>query len=280
MILRHAEQYQNTVPDEEKAIWDLIVNILEKLCLLEAPGGFCKENIENIILQMKEGDVIALLIRRQNAGIVIRRLKDKALFESFEVSPNNESVMSTNGRLICTYPGPAISIPIQIAQDPHFVSELSNFLTQMNFDTIDDAVPTTWKAGSGVSEIRDTIDPRYITELLTGILRGIGQPEEVPRISKRIADDVLWKDALLPWRRSPIWLLIRVALATTLHRSNGHLHLYKSFMAFTMAQILRDSVKAGLESDLLSCMSKKISRRLYKLGSDAPQFMTKVILDV
>ncbi|ESK95832.1 hypothetical protein Moror_12444 [Moniliophthora roreri MCA 2997] len=280
MVLHCAEQYQNTVPDEEKAIWDSIVNMLEKLCLLEVLGGFCKENIENIILQMNEGDVIALLIREQNAGIIIRGLEGRTLFESFEVSPDNESIMSTNGRLICTYPGPAISVPAETARDVHFVSELSNFLTQMNFDPIDDAIPTTWKAGSEVGEIRDTTHPRYITELLTGILRGVGCSEEVPRISKRIADDILWKDALLPWRRSPIWLLIRVSLATTLHRSHGDLRLYKSFMAFTMAQILRGAVSAGLESDLLSCMSKKISRRLYKLGSDAPKFLTEEILDV
>ncbi|KAG1837186.1 hypothetical protein DFJ58DRAFT_846617 [Suillus subalutaceus] len=60
------------------------------------------------------------------------------------------------------------------------------------------------------------LTPRYITELLTGILRGLGSIADVPRIRKRIGDDVLWNNTKLPWRRSPLWLVIRVALQTTL----------------------------------------------------------------
>jgi hypothetical protein len=56
---------------------------------------------------------------------------------------------------------------------------------------------------SQTTEIRDTVYPKLVTEMLTGILRGVGQPAHVSRIHKRTRDDVLWNDALKPWRRSP-----------------------------------------------------------------------------
>ncbi|KAK7056950.1 hypothetical protein VNI00_002668 [Paramarasmius palmivorus] len=279
VIAQCSEQYRERVPDHEKPIWDPIVKMLNTLCALEADDGLTKGKVWNHILQMNVGDVIPLLIRKQNAAIILRKLDNRTLFEFFEVSPTNESVMSTIGKLVCTYPGQAIAVPTKIMQDRQFVFELANFLAQMNMDVMQDAIPTTWKAGTKVNEIRDTIHPRYITELLTGILHGLGDSEQVPVVTKRIADDVLWKNTLLPWRRSPIWLVIRVVLSTSLYRLNSsHTH-YKSFMAFTMAQILRDAVRAGLDSDLLSCMSKKVARRLYKLDTLAPSYLTSEVLD-
>ncbi|ESK82057.1 hypothetical protein Moror_13419 [Moniliophthora roreri MCA 2997] len=280
VILRCAQEYREKVPEEERPRWDPVVKMLDNLCLLESEGGFSKEKVGSCIFRMNIGDVLALLIRKQNAGIVIGRHQDRAVFESFEVSPANEKIMSTQGRLICSYPGPAIAVATKIARDPPFVYELANFLSHMNVDVMDDAIPTTWKAGTKLGEIRDTTHPRYITELLTGILRGVGWPEDVTRISKRIADEVLWKDTLLPWRRSPIWLLIRVSLQTTLSDGHSNHSTYKSFIAFCMARILRDAVHAKFDSDLLSCMNKKVSRRLFKLGSDSHPFLTSEVLDV
>ncbi|KAK7040132.1 hypothetical protein VNI00_009938 [Paramarasmius palmivorus] len=278
-IFECARKYRRFIAEDEQPLWDTVVKMLEGLCTLETAEGFSQEEVQNQMLDLKCDDFLALLIRQQNAGMIIRRVGDRTIFESFEVSPTNEGVMSTQGKLICSYPGPAIAVPNNTARDPHFIFELSNFLTHMNTDVNKDAVPTTKKAGSEVTEIRDTTDPRFITELLTGILRGVGHPEEVVRISKRIADDVLWQNTLLPWRRAPIWLLIRVAIQTHLHRAIHNNQLYKSFIVFSMAKILRDGVSRKLDSDLLSCMRKKIARRLLKMGNDAPQFLAAEILE-
>ena len=218
-----------------------------------------------------------LLIREQNAGLIIRKYDDRTVFESFEVSPPNEKVMSHVGKLICSYPGPAIAIPPDTVGDLDFISAISSFLVQMHPDVIDAAVPTTRKAGTKVEEVRDTPSPRFISDLLTGILRGYGYPEDVQRITKRIADDVLWDSTLLPWRRSPMWLVIRVALQTTLKDTVG---MYKSFMAFLMTRILRTAVKADLDSNTLAVMYKKLARRVYKIRQTAPEFVQSSALEV
>ena len=184
--------------------------------------------------------------------------------------------MAAKGKLVCTYPGPAIAISSANVDNPTFREELASFLEQMDVDVLDSAAKTK-KAGSIVLEERDSAHPRYITQLLTGILRGMGEVVDTIRIRKRVGDDVLWKDAKKPWRRSPIWLVIRVALQTSLYQeSNGHTH-YKGFMVFLMAGILRRAFQQGFASDLLFCMRAKMSRRLFKLGSAAPDFVLQTV---
>ena len=217
-------------------------------------------------------------IRAQNVAILFRKTQDVTIFESFEVSPKAEDVMTTQGKLICSYPGPAIEIPNAVFEDEEFLSELVNFLVHMNDDILD-AAPTSRKAQSTVLETRDTTHPRYITELLTGILRSVGRPADIVRITKRVGDDVVWNNSELPWRRSSLWLLIRVAIQTSLDRSTlGH-DTYKQFMLFFMCRLANQKTCADLPNDRLCFMSAKISRRLRKLGSSAPDWLSPIVLE-
>ena len=150
-------------------------------------------------------------------------------------------------------------------KDSDFISELASFLHQMSSEAIDDARPTVFKAKKRVRELRDTTNPRYITQLLTGILRGIGHPAAIERIHKRIADEVHWNNAFSPWRRSPFWLVLRVALQTTLIGSGQSHQEYKSFMAYLLAKLLQLAVDAKFPSDLIHIMHAKLSRRMTKL---------------
>ena len=210
-------------------------------------------------------------------AVVFRKQKDVTIFESFEVSPKAEDVMTTQGKLVCSYPGPAIEIPNAVFEDKCFLSELANFLVRMNDDVLD-AAPTSRKAQSTVLETRDTTHPRYITELLTGILRSVGRPADIIRFTKRVGDDVVWNNSKLPWRRSSLWLLIRVAIQTSLDRSTlGH-DTYKQFMLFFMCCLANEKDCGDLPNDLLCSMSAKISRRLRKLGSSAPDWLSRAVL--
>lgn len=148
---------------------------------------------------------------------------------------------------------------------------------------MDDATPKSKKAGMLHREIRDVASPRFITEGLAGVLRAIGQllPEvKTVYIHKRIDDHVLWKSAYIPWRRSPIWLVVRVALQTTLEAINPSVaHGYKAFQAFLMSQLLEEAAKRNTEQftgELLKFMQAKVARRLAKLGDivDDPKYLT------
>jgi hypothetical protein len=215
-------------------------------------------------------------IRAQNAALIVRRLAlaNFVQFEVFEVLPLTSSVMSTKGKLLRSYPGPAIQIPLDTFMDECFLHQLSSFLVQMDVDTLD-STPTISKAGSTVNEVRERVHPRYISELLVGILRGFGQPATVDRITKRIGDEVLWDDAYKPWRRSPLWLTLRVALQSSLHPNN----LYKPFMLFFHAHLLRDCVRRDFPSELLYAMRIKVARRYSKLGPAVSHHVCEFVHD-
>jgi hypothetical protein len=214
-------------------------------------------------------------VRAQNAAILVRvpTDHDHVRFEMFEVSPQASVVSSTNGKLLCSYPGPAVQVSPKDFADPLFLSELASFLIQMDVDVLDSAA-TTDKAGSTVREVRESAHPRYISELLVGILRGIGKPASVDRITKRIADEVLWKDAYRPWRRSPLWLVIRVALQTSLDSD-----VYKSFMLFFHSHLLQICIQRGFPSETLYLMRIKMARRLAKLDPTVSDKIYQVVRD-
>jgi hypothetical protein len=177
--------------------------------------------------------------------------------------------MTTKGRLRRSFPGPAISMCQDRLADVHFREAIAQLLTRLDTSTPHESFPVAVKAKAAIPEIRDTIHPKYVTEMLTGILRGIGQPANVTRIYKCTRDDVLLQKALKPWRRSPLWLLLRVVLQTSLMTNEREDHKsYKTFMIFFMARILERSLQASLPSDLYFIMAAKISRRTLKLAVD------------
>lgn len=212
-------------------------------------------------------DILALHIDAQNAGLIVRRFSDRYSFESFELSPTNDAVIGTKGRLRRCFPGPAVAIGQERIADTSFLEPLAELLANLDTETPEEVCSTTKKAGSEVIEVRNTVHPRLVTEMLTGILRAVGQPLEVSRIYKHTRDDVLCKSTSIPWRRSPAWLFLRVALQTSLLRpkdKDPH-RQYKSLVLFFLAYVLESARKVPLPSDMFFIMTAKISRRMLKL---------------
>ena len=88
-------------------------------------------------------------------------------------------------------------------------------------------------------------------------------------------DEVLWRDVYKPWRRSPLWLVLRVALQTSLHIDN----LYKLFMLFFHAHLLRKSLPRDFPSELFYAMRVKMTRRLSKLGPIPSKYLYEFVHD-
>ena len=214
-------------------------------------------------------DVLCYQLRAQNAGLIMRKRQNQVVFEIFELSATAEATMSTKGRLIRCFPGPAIAITSSKLANPHFRKAIAEFLAQLDKDTAGECLPIAHKANSKVSEVRESTHPKLVTELFAGMLRGIGEPADTVRIFKRTRDEALWDDTLKPWRRSPLWMLLRVTLQSTLmtdgKNKNG---LYKSFMIFFMAHLTSRYSKGSFQSDILFIMTAKIGRRTLKLKVD------------
>ncbi|KAF8541809.1 hypothetical protein BDD12DRAFT_877903 [Trichophaea hybrida] len=248
--------------------WPVVVKMLEHFGMLENINSLSSETFVLLVMGMMDGDAIGIHITSQNSGLVLRRIGYTVVFTSFEASPTSDAVTGNIGKLLVSYPGPSIAVPWTKVSDPTFLKQFSNFVEKMKRDVIDAAARRGSKAGETLQEERESPHPRFISEMLTGILRAVGQEVKIERFMKRIGDEVLWDDAKIPWRRSPLWLVVRVALRMVL----GH-EAYKGFMVFFMARVLDIATRRGVEGDRLFVMNAKLARRVYKLQDRMPGFV-------
>jgi hypothetical protein len=194
----------------------------------------------------------------------------------------NKSVTGCEGRLVRTFPGPSVQVESQHIKDPSFRKSLVEALTKMDMEKAPNMGElVSWE---------ETAHPRLVTEMMMGILRGMGDDTFTPpfspaRICKHSREEVLGNTSS-PWRRSSLWLLVRVSLQLTLERATppGSLrNIYKEFIAFFMGQILDQAASEDLPHDTLFMMLARISRRLLKLGHlEAPWITStnKILQDV
>ncbi|KAF8429094.1 hypothetical protein EV426DRAFT_672940, partial [Tirmania nivea] len=271
LCVRAAKDYTQLVSLEIEEMWEPAVKMLENFSRLDNSNALDAAAFRKTVLGMKSGDidVVALHIGAQNAGLMLQQTTNSMIFQSFEVSPLTSEILKPVGKLRCSYPGPAISVDLgKLTLRPYsFLVELSSFLEKMKRDST--LAPNKHAKGASiVSEERESAHPMFITELLTGILRGVGEPVEVTRFEKRVGDEVLWNHARVPWRRSPLWLTVRVALQKTLMNHTTRAE-YKVFMIYLMSSVLELAIDHGIASDILFVMNAKLSRRVMKLMDEA-----------
>ncbi|KIM42919.1 hypothetical protein M413DRAFT_409020 [Hebeloma cylindrosporum] len=295
LVYDSSKEFSTLLSQSQQAQWSSVIqmlkNLLESTQVLDQNllirkilrleiGGQYFSGMYDVLLRsfspLSDPGVFVFHIRLQNAALILRRLQDSMVFEVFEVSPDPEAVMTVQGKLICSYPGPAVELPLDVAQDPAFVEQLVSFLMHMDVDRLPAAQATTTKARSKVPETRGTTHPRYISQLLIMVLRGMGSEATVNRITKRIADDVCWQKAENPWRRSPLWLVLRVAIQTTADCRET----YKAFVVFLQVKLLQLFVDYDLSTELLHVTRVKTSRRVHKLGDSASSQLLQTVMAV
>ena len=228
-----------------------------------------EDGVRHALQAVLAGESASLYVDAQNAGVIIQPLgPDRISFAMFELSPTNASVYNTYGRLIREFPGTIVSIPRDIFGDPNFQAMFVDTMVTMSQQAVGGTREQIMKAFQVHDENRDTTSPRIVTELLSSMLRGFGQLENVQGIKKNTREEVIWKDSALPWRRSPFWLLIRVSLQLAMRSTDSQPDSYKPFMAFLMSRVLQEAVDIkDAPSEMLAIMMAKVSRRMKKLSS-------------
>ncbi|VUC25177.1 unnamed protein product [Clonostachys rosea] len=213
---------------------------------------------------------VPLYIGPQNAGIIIRSSEKHIIFETFELSPTNEAVFANKGRLRRDFPAATVSVPCDVSDWEGLLSSISSLMADMSTKPVPEMQPTILKAHDVQVEERDTTKPHMVTQLLMAALRPFGDVRHRRVIWKNTREEVRYAFGnKLPWRRSPVWLLMRVVLQLTLTDEPAapapNDSLYKKFMVYFMARLLKLSLGADRPSDDIYIMNAKITRRLRKL---------------
>lgn len=227
--------------------------------------------LSDMMAQLKIGDVALLHIRHQNAGLLLTVREDGILFEAFELLAQNQGVMSCAGALLREFPDRAALVAFNTIRNPDLLRVLVDSIQKLDAIVAPLTRPKTTKAGTDQPEERDTISPILVTGMLIDILAGLGKEVEPQQLIKRSREQVGWNQGLLPFHRSPTWLLLRVALRAVLDRyavpNAGQGSWYKQLMAYHHGRILDIALRptASISSDTLFSMMAKVARRVVKL---------------
>ncbi|KAK0715578.1 hypothetical protein B0H67DRAFT_665770 [Lasiosphaeris hirsuta] len=227
------------------------------------------------------GDKTLILhVVEQNAGLLVYYRRSTELstdaaivFEVFEASPSPEAVLSARSALLCDFPGRSVQIPTKEFNDVSFQKNLAMFLEKASLEALSRFAARATKAKTSVIEIRNSPDCALVSQFLTTVLEAIGSPANISRFRKRVRDDVNLDEAELPWRRAPMWLVLRVGarrhLCTELGNEVGLVY-YKFLICVVLAQFLSLSA-SSLHPEMVMTVKAKLCRRLAKLEMDKPQ---------
>ena len=251
--------------------WSDVCKMLRKFARLHSANrSLSRALLKSAFRDVEDGEILVLHIAIQNSGLIIRKHRKEYVFESFEASPPAAEVLAAEKALQWDFPSRAVAISATTFEDASFQDNLTEFLERASTQPVKQFAATTFKASSLAYESRDTPTPAIIGQLLMALLEANGRRQTATLTRKRIHDEVCWSDgAQNPWRRSAVWLVLRVglqrALCFLLDGSLGTFY-YKTFMCFVLSSLANDFLaESSVASHQLAFVRTKLARRVAKL---------------
>ncbi|KAK0972719.1 hypothetical protein LTR54_017493 [Friedmanniomyces endolithicus] len=207
-------EYKRLRPDQHSSVENAI-RMTGNMATAHVDSYIDEEKLARLMEAIpRDGGSIVLHVSAQNAGMIISRVSPLETgfairFEAFELAPLNQAFYQSKGRLGRSFPGSAVDIDFPTFAEPGLVDTTARTLVKMSFQAAPGMQPQVRKAKAMVDEDRDTTHPGMISEFIMGFLNAVGQSAHVDTISKNTREEVLLLDARSPWRRSPVWLLLR-----------------------------------------------------------------------
>lgn len=263
-------------PEQNRQVQSVVSTVTSLLNSRNNSGYVSETQLAPILADLGAGaacGAVLLEIKAQNAGILISKRKDSIIVESFELSPTNQDAIAAKGRLIRSFPAYASMINVASFQEEGLRATLAQTIAKLSSQPAPGFQPQVRKANQYHDEMRDTTHPGMVTNFLMNVTSALGEATHVSTIWKNTREEVLWSQSKQPWRRSPLWLLLRVSMQLQFSRavavSESNESLYKPFMVFLLSKVLSLASRHHqvLGAEILYTVSAKLSRRIKKLGT-------------
>lgn len=233
--------------------------------------------------------------------MIIRGPQSERTLEMFQLSPSNNAVLNTTGRLKRQFPETRVKISHEFASDPVFNEALAEFLAKADaeyarglkpmvgndkkgVEDSDEGEPAENVNGSNantetseakdeelelVEDASDVTMPKHLFDILLPVLLAHGDQYSGLHITKNTRNIFECIDESEFLRRSPLWLLLRITLHQELTTRNGDVRLYKRFMVLFHTEILKLASMSNTDHSTISMMCRKIAYRTIKLKTHA-----------
>ncbi|KAF5250791.1 hypothetical protein FANTH_4063 [Fusarium anthophilum] len=264
--------------DHDKEAWNFLVSSMKATAFLNQGQLISHELLEQFqgIANGEKNIWLALFVTQQNSALLVHRndIEETVIFEAFQTEAPVKDVLAAKHCLTWEFPHRSVQVPFNVFNDMSFLRNLSQFLGQASYESFDQFAAKASKGGKSIAETRNSIDPALVVDMLMSLLEGLGSGAQVQSVRKKVRDDVVLGSSEVPWRRSPYWLVLRVALRRMLrelvdHKCAGMGRVYYKFVICAMlAELLKDSVD-NLHPEMTLQLQAKLCRRMAKLQADS-----------
>ncbi|KAI7763782.1 hypothetical protein LZL87_014121 [Fusarium oxysporum] len=264
--------------DRDHDAWNIVVSSMKVTTVLNQGQLISHELLEVFqgIASGKKNIWLTLFVTQQNSALLIHRndIEETVVFEAFQTAAPVKDVLAAKHGLMGEFPHRSVRVPFSVFNDMSFLRNLSQLLGQASYESFDLFAAKASKGGQSIAETRNSTDPALVIEMLMSLLEGLGSGSEVQSVRKKVRDDVVLGSSEVPWRRSPYWLVLRVALRCMLrelldHKCAGTGRVYYKFILCAMlAELLKDCVE-HLHPEMTLQLRSKLCRRMAKLKADS-----------
>ncbi|KAF5977410.1 very large low complexity protein [Fusarium bulbicola] len=278
MIIRGCRALAKFSNDHDQGAWNVMVSSMKAVAFLNQGQLISHELLERFqdIANGEENIWLALFVTQQNSAVLVHRndIEETVIFEAFQTEAPVKDVLAAKHCLTWEFPHRSVQVPFKVFNDMSFLRNLSQFLGQASYESFDQFAAKASKGGKSIAETRNSTDPALVVDMLMSLLEGLGSGTQVQSVRKKVRDDVVLGTSEVPWRRSPYWLVLRIALRRMLrelldHKCAGMGRVYYKFIICAMlAELLKDSVD-NLHPEMTLQLRAKLCRRMAKLKTDS-----------
>ena len=227
---------------------------------------YSTENIKTTIERLISGDFLPMYFHTQNAAILIE-MNEQTLISAWQVSLPTDTITASIQPHRSQFPSTTYRL-----SDRHQLTREIHCELLVEFMTSTIEYSKSIKASQEFNEIRDVPISHYICQWWIKLFSCV-QIDSSIQFTKKHRDQIRWKNADLPFRRSGLWMTMKVVLQTILTkrlgRKNGT-YIYKllitDFLTFILHKRQIQTNNDPLSPDVLVHCLRKLLRRLNKLG--------------
>lgn len=205
-------------------ICSVLTDCIERWSVLQNPQNFSVSNIQSAIEQLPLDGFLSLYFHAQNAAILIEIDEingNQPLISAWQVSLPTQSVTSSLMPHLSCFPVTKYRL-----YDRSQLNATAHCELLMDFMSNTIEHPKSYKSKRQVDEIRDIPESHYVCQWWIQHFDGIKiEPNSNTYLEfkKKHRDQIRWNNALLPFRRSGLWMTIKVVLHNILIKRLGHI---------------------------------------------------------
>ena len=254
-------QTKTTLP-----VFRILMDCTKRWSRLQNPDYFTMSNLQSVFTQLHSGEYLSLYFHKQNAAILIEMNENQPWISSWQVLLPSEQITS--------------------AILPHFscfpvrtyrLNNRSQLTSQLQCELLIDLMTNTIEGSKirklhrEMDETREVPESHFVCQWWIQQFQGIKIEKKDDRsikFQKKHRDQIRWSNAALPFRRSGLWMTIKVVFHTILlkHLKDMGTVVYKTLITYFLTYLLH-SKHTELSMELRIHCVRKIMRRMNKIES-------------